>query len=180
MVALRQTAGSCHAWTAPRLQELAALVQPCVRPVCAVNMTTGHNAPRGSVPCQTPAFDRNGAAVALVPDTAIDRMRSQDEVAKLIGWLGSTKSSHTQKGKTVKMARRDTDLALRQFLLAASFSCSIARRTGRSKPASPASRCAIIASRIRGSQNLRRCSAVFFTTASSPSLRKNFPIWFAM
>src|SRR5262245_710933 len=32
-------------------------VQPCVRPVCAVHMTAGHNAFRGSGPSQTPAFE---------------------------------------------------------------------------------------------------------------------------
>src|SRR5262245_27219449 len=38
-------------------------VQPCVRPVCAVHMTAGHNALRGSGPGQKPAFDD---AMALV------------------------------------------------------------------------------------------------------------------
>jgi hypothetical protein len=32
-------------------------VQPCVRPVCAVHMTAGHNAFRGSGPGQKPAFE---------------------------------------------------------------------------------------------------------------------------
>jgi hypothetical protein len=32
-------------------------VQPCVRPVCAVRMTVGHNALRGSGPGQQPAFE---------------------------------------------------------------------------------------------------------------------------
>src|SRR5215475_12065307 len=32
-------------------------VQPCVRPVCAVHMTAGHNAFRGSGPDQKPAFE---------------------------------------------------------------------------------------------------------------------------
>src|SRR5262249_15715161 len=32
-------------------------VQPCVRPVCAVRMTAGHNALRGSGPGQKPAFE---------------------------------------------------------------------------------------------------------------------------
>src|SRR4029453_5279478 len=32
-------------------------VQPCVRPVCAVHMTAGHNALRGSGPGQKPAFE---------------------------------------------------------------------------------------------------------------------------
>ena len=31
-------------------------VQPCVRPVCAVHMTAGHNALRGSGPSQKAAF----------------------------------------------------------------------------------------------------------------------------
>ena len=46
--------------------------RPCVRPVCAVLMTAGHNALRGSGPGQKHAFDD---AVALVgcPDRRIDR-----------------------------------------------------------------------------------------------------------
>src|SRR5262252_8531353 len=46
--------------------------QPCVRPVCAVRMTAGHNALRGSGPGQQHAFED---AVALVgcPDRRIDR-----------------------------------------------------------------------------------------------------------
>src|SRR5262245_31719525 len=32
-------------------------VQPCVRPICAVHMTAGHNALRGSGPGQKPAFE---------------------------------------------------------------------------------------------------------------------------
>ena len=32
-------------------------VRPCVRPVCAVRMTAGHNALRGSGPGQKPAFE---------------------------------------------------------------------------------------------------------------------------
>src|SRR2546425_11296585 len=32
-------------------------VQPCVRPVCAVHMTAGHNALGGSGPGQKPAFE---------------------------------------------------------------------------------------------------------------------------
>src|SRR5271167_4966015 len=48
-------------------------VQPCVRPVDAVDMTAGHNALRGSGPGQKRAFDD---AVALVgcPDRRIDRL----------------------------------------------------------------------------------------------------------
>src|SRR5499425_1324864 len=38
-------------------------VQPCVRPICAVHMTAGHNALRGSGPGQKPAFED---ALALV------------------------------------------------------------------------------------------------------------------
>jgi hypothetical protein len=46
--------------------------QPCVRPACAVPMTAGHNALRGSGPGQNLAFDD---AVALVgcPDRRVDR-----------------------------------------------------------------------------------------------------------
>src|SRR5215468_567325 len=47
--------------------------QPCVRPSCAVPMTAGHNALRGSGPGQKLAFDD---AVALVgcPERRIDRL----------------------------------------------------------------------------------------------------------
>src|SRR5262249_20686194 len=48
-------------------------VQPCVRPVCAVHMTAGHNALRGSGPGQKPAFDDAMAHVGC-PDRRIDRL----------------------------------------------------------------------------------------------------------
>jgi hypothetical protein len=48
-------------------------VQPCVRPVCAVQMTAGHNALRGSGPGQKPAFDDAMAHVGC-PDRRIDRL----------------------------------------------------------------------------------------------------------
>ena len=48
-------------------------VQPCVRPVCAVHMTAGHNALRGSGPGQKPAFD-NAMAQVGCPDRRIDRL----------------------------------------------------------------------------------------------------------
>src|SRR5215470_16473859 len=57
----------CHARFVPCVDgsELARLfftfagwsVQPCVRPICAVHMTAGHNALRGSGPGQKPAFE---------------------------------------------------------------------------------------------------------------------------
>src|SRR5215831_14528325 len=69
---------SGHVWTAPDWQGLSSRLQhwseqPCVRPVCAVHMTAGHNALRGSGPGQNLAFDD---AVALVgcPDRQIDRL----------------------------------------------------------------------------------------------------------
>jgi hypothetical protein len=37
-------------------------VQPCVRPVCAVHMTAGHNAFRGSGPGQKLAFEMHWKA----------------------------------------------------------------------------------------------------------------------
>ena len=46
--------------------------QPCVRPVCAVLMTAGHNALRGSGPGQNLAFDDAVARVGC-PDRRIDR-----------------------------------------------------------------------------------------------------------
>ena len=46
--------------------------QPCVRPVCAVLMTAGHNALRGSGPGQKHAFEDAVAQVGC-PDRRIDR-----------------------------------------------------------------------------------------------------------
>jgi hypothetical protein len=68
----------CHVWTAPSWQEHSSRlqhwsVQPCVRPVCAVHMTAGHNALRGSGPGQKPAFD-NALARVGCPDRRIDRL----------------------------------------------------------------------------------------------------------
>ena len=45
--------------------------QPCVRPVCAVRMTAGHNALRGSGPGQQHAFEDAVAHVGC-PDRRID------------------------------------------------------------------------------------------------------------
>jgi hypothetical protein len=71
---------SCHVWTAPGWQgqssrRRAWSVQPCIRPVSAVRMTAGHNAPRGSGPGQKLAFDD---ALALVgcPDRRISALRA--------------------------------------------------------------------------------------------------------
>jgi hypothetical protein len=56
---LRRT--SRQVWTAPSWQGSSrrrfGSVLPCVRPVCAVHMTAGHNALRGSGPDQKPAFE---------------------------------------------------------------------------------------------------------------------------
>jgi hypothetical protein len=65
-------------WTAPGWQELCSRVQqwseqPCVRPVCAVHVTAGHNALRGSGPGQYHAFD-NALARVGCPDRRIDRL----------------------------------------------------------------------------------------------------------
>lgn len=46
--------------------------QPCVRPSCAVLMTAGHNALRGSGPDQKHAFEDALAHVGC-PDRRIDR-----------------------------------------------------------------------------------------------------------
>lgn len=48
-------------------------VRPCVRPVCAVHLTAGHNALRGSGPGQKLAFD-NALAHVGCPDRRIDRL----------------------------------------------------------------------------------------------------------
>jgi len=47
-------------------------VQPCVRPVCAVHMTAGHNALRGSGPGQNRAF-KDAVALMGCPDRRVDR-----------------------------------------------------------------------------------------------------------
>jgi hypothetical protein len=47
--------------------------QPCVRPLSAVHMTAGHNAPRGSGPGQKLAFE-NALARVGCPDRRIDRL----------------------------------------------------------------------------------------------------------
>src|SRR5262249_9098050 len=48
-------------------------VQPCVRPICAVHMTAGHNALRGLGPGQKPAFEDALAQVGC-PDRRIGRL----------------------------------------------------------------------------------------------------------
>jgi len=48
-------------------------LQPCVRPVCAVHMTAGRNALRGSGPGQKDAFE-NALARVGCPDRRIDRL----------------------------------------------------------------------------------------------------------
>src|SRR5712692_8747386 len=70
--------GKCHVWTAPGWRGFSFTlqrwsVQPCVRPVCAVHMTAGHNALRGSGPDQKPAFDDAMAHVGC-PARRIDRL----------------------------------------------------------------------------------------------------------
>ena len=76
--ASQQLGALCHVWTAPSWQELSSRlqhwsVQPCVRPVCAVHMTAGHNALRGSGPGQKPAFE-NAMAQVGCPNRRIDRL----------------------------------------------------------------------------------------------------------
>ena len=44
-------------WQAESSRRSLGRLQPCVRPVCAVHMTAGHNAFRGSGPVQKPAFE---------------------------------------------------------------------------------------------------------------------------
>jgi hypothetical protein len=67
-------------------------VQPCVRPVCAVHMTAGHNALRGSGPGQKPAFD-NALAHVGCPDRRIDRLCitccSPSQPSHHAGWMPS-------------------------------------------------------------------------------------------
>ena len=67
-----------HVWTAPSWQGLSSRVQhwsvqPCVRPLSAVDVTAGHNALRGSGPGQKLAFD-NALAHVGCPDRRIDRL----------------------------------------------------------------------------------------------------------
>src|SRR5262245_65426588 len=52
-------------------------VQPCVRPVCAVHMTAGHNALRGSGPGQNRAFKD---AMALMGCPEIGRASCRERV----------------------------------------------------------------------------------------------------
>ena len=61
--ALARTFFSSQAWSE----------QPCVRPLCAVHMTAGHNALRGSGPGQFLALDSAVARVGC-PDLRIDRI----------------------------------------------------------------------------------------------------------
>jgi hypothetical protein len=63
-----------HVWTAPDWQGLSSRLQhwseqPCVRPVCAVHMTAGHNALRGSGPGQNLAFHDAVALDCMSPST---------------------------------------------------------------------------------------------------------------
>ena len=67
-----------HVWTARDWQGLSSRLQhwseqPCVRPVCAVHMTAGHNALRGSGPGHKRAFEDAVAQVGC-PDRQIDRL----------------------------------------------------------------------------------------------------------
>ena len=65
-----------HVWTAPGWQEESSLLRrwserPCVRPVCAVRMTAGHNALRGSGHSQKHAIEDAMAHVGC-PNRRID------------------------------------------------------------------------------------------------------------
>ena len=68
---------SCHVWTAPSWQVktsrcVAGRCSHVFGLFCAVHMTAGHNARRGSGPGQKPAFDDALAHVGC-PDRRIDR-----------------------------------------------------------------------------------------------------------
>src|SRR5712671_1066268 len=66
--------------------------------------------------------------------------------------------------------------AISEFLICVARSLSTASRTGGSRPTPPASRCAMMAARMRGYQNVARCSAALATALSGPWLAKNLPI----
>src|SRR5262249_44603941 len=68
----------CHVWTAPGWQEESSRrrLSRCSHVFglfCAVHMTAGHNALRGSGPSQFPAFE-NAMAQVGCPDRRIDRL----------------------------------------------------------------------------------------------------------
>src|SRR5262245_48958514 len=59
-------------------------VQPCVRPVCAVHMTAGHNAFRGSGPGQKPAFEMQWHKwVVLIARSTGSALRAWHEPARV-------------------------------------------------------------------------------------------------
>src|SRR5947207_2476969 len=67
MLTCSDTSVSLHDVVPIFLTPQAWSVQPCVRPVCAVHMTAGHNALRGSGPGQKPAFENAVAHVWTAP-----------------------------------------------------------------------------------------------------------------
>src|SRR5947209_15270232 len=81
-------------------------VQPCVRPVCAVHMTAGHNALRGSGPGQKPTFKDAMARVGC-PDRRIDRL--------CITCCSSSQSSHHAGSRRDLLSRRECDGLLVAF-----------------------------------------------------------------
>ena len=83
-------------------------VRPCVRPVCAVHMTAGHNALRGSGPDQLHAFDNAWGQVGC-PDRRIDRL--------CITCCSSSQPSHHARFPARSRLRRERN----RFLVALAF-----------------------------------------------------------
>src|SRR5437016_14324751 len=79
-------------------------VQPCVRPVCAVHMTAGHNALRGSGPGQKPAFD-NALAHVGCPDRRIDRLSLSETYALKYWWCSPPRTGTASVRPPVWTAR---------------------------------------------------------------------------
>ena len=82
-------------------------VQPCVRPLSAVDMTAGHNALRGSGPGQKDAFE-NALARVGCPDRRIDRLCvtccSPSQPSHNTGWSDAISSRRRHCGPLVVFA----------------------------------------------------------------------------
>jgi len=85
---------------------LAALEQPCVRPVCAVLLTAGHNALRGSGPGQKHAFDN-----ALAHVGCPDRRKLPAEASRVrraeFAWSHAQASTRPIPGRAIFQSNED-------------------------------------------------------------------------
>src|SRR5215471_8607862 len=97
-------------------------VQPCVRPVCAVHMTAGHNALCGSGPGQNRAF-KDAVAHVGCPDRRIDRL--------CITCCSPSQPSHHAANATGVLYRSPLAImaqAIRASLLASAMAATLAGR----------------------------------------------------